>query len=108
LIDLLPNLAPDAMFSEVRCGLEVFGGTPTSIEHTSASPLPFSTVAEFSSDVVNTTVTPNSGFVEISVSSCRFVITGLDDILGFDLAIESGAAGCGPLEGTPVRFPVGG
>ncbi len=107
VIDLLPNLAPDAMISELTSSIGVTNADFSVIEHTTADPLPQAPQAMFDSDIVNSFITPTgAGDVELSVTTFVTTITGLDDILGFDLTLEAGVNECGPLVGEPLVLPV--
>jgi hypothetical protein len=113
VINLLPGLAPDAMFDIVDCSVGVSGGTPTSIFHT-AEGLPFAPVGEFDSDQVTTEVTPTGDATELSLAlaSCRFRLSGLPLSLvpGGVIDLISGEGGCGAMEAVegsgPLTFPV--
>jgi len=113
VIDLLPGLAPDAEISDLTAEVGVEGGTPASIEHT-AEGLPFSPAAEFDSDEVTTSVTPDEGAGEVALSVTSFTttITGLPEALipGGEIELTAGEGDCGalePVEGSgPLAFPV--
>lgn len=108
VIDLLPNLAPDAEISSLTSSIGVTnGGDLSEIAHVPADPLPQAPLPMFDSDIVDSAITPGAGSVELSVASFVTVITGLDDILGMDLTLEAGSGECGALEGTPLVLEVG-
>jgi hypothetical protein len=108
VIDLLPNLAPDAAISDLTSSIGVTnGGDLSVIDHTAGDPLPQAPQAMFDSDIVDdSAITPGAGSVELSVATFVTVITGLEDILGFDLTLEAGVNECGPLVGEPLVLEV--
>ena len=113
VIGLLPDLAPEALITDVDVTVGVAGGMPLTITHTAVG-LPFEPVGEFISDLVTTAVTPDLEASEIALSVDGFSTTveGIPTSLvpeGF-IVLTAGIDDCGALETVdgPVTFPVSG
>lgn len=113
VINLLPDLAPNAFIDVVECGVGVEGGAPTSIEHT-AQGLPFAPVGEFDSDELMTDVTPDADASQLllDIRSFRVRITGipLSLVPAGEVELVAGQGDCGALElvegSSPIVFSV--